>query len=205
MRQIKASEVKPGMEIEWTKDGVLHRLTPKQIVTFKSIANLSCPDGHKVTGYNLCTEGGGVQWVNVDQEVTVLSEPQPDAPKAFGAAVETPHWSDSDGCQKFIWDGYGWSSECGNSYTWDALTEFGTVKVANPDPFAKPAPEVPDRLEEWPEDDEHLRGYKWEDSVGAVWSSQGGKWGYRAPGGKWRQLVELTRPFRGPFTRVTDD
>ena len=73
-----------------------------------------------------------------------------------------------------------------------------TIKASE----VKPGMEVPDRIEEWPEEDKHLRHHKWKDSAGVVWSFWNGKWGYQVYGGKWCQLVELIRPFRGPWTRV---
>ena len=132
MRQIKASEVKPGMEIEWTKDGVLHRLTPNRISTCRSNSPFTGPDRCTVTGHNLHAEEGGLQWVSVDQEVTVLSEPapaQPEEPTEFGAKITV------DGRQ-FLRaplhssDPTPWLSQLDNIWRdWDYLINMGPVTV----------------------------------------------------------------------------
>ena len=193
-RTIKASEVKPGMTIQWEEDGAKIQIPVHDVDAGGEMVGLVPPT---ITPWR----------VSANTPVTVLSDPapvQPEEPKAFGAAVETPHWSDRDGCQKFIWGGYGWAAECGNTYTWDTLTEFGTVKVANPDPFAKPAPEVPERIEEWPEDDTALRPYKWWDSGGDTWTwlTAAAEWEcYTAMG---NYVESRGRPYCGPWERVTD-
>ena len=207
-RIIKASEVKLGMEIEWSKDGVLHRLTPNNIVTFKSNDNIFVPDSHRVTGYNFCAVGGGVQWVSADQEITVLSETapaQPAEPTAFGARVV------ADGHEFLLSHGgrRSWKARLdGKRYAWTDLCDMGSVVVidATPSWTVPETPEVPGRIVEWPEDDEHLRAYSWRDHDGDTW-------GWLNDEAEWecRSSVDIRlgtsrRPDSGygPWTRITD-
>lgn len=73
-----------------------------------------------------------------------------------------------------------------------------------PPPVRQPnqAPVVPERIEEgeWPDDDEHLREWKWIDAVGDPWEWIGGDIG--ESGWSWFQLGSHRRkPLRGPWTR----
>lgn len=68
-------------------------------------------------------------------------------------------------------------------------------------------PEVPERIEEWPEDDTHLRGEFWEDTDGYVWrwlpsEEMWQVWSheYRAWTGKVSSLAWMNCT----FTRTTD-
>ena len=77
MRQIKVNEIKPNMTIRWTHNKVTYE----------------CPvmdrDGTDKDGGVLChvTEMHS-QYVNPEvEEVTVVSEPQPEEPTSFGARV----------------------------------------------------------------------------------------------------------------------
>ena len=70
-------------------------------------------------------------------------------------------------------------------------------------------PEVPERIEEWPEDDTHLQGELWLDWTGHyVWifeptADNPRRWVLRCRyGGAY--VSQESRPTRGPFTRATD-
>jgi len=206
MRQIKASEVKPGMKIEWTSGGVLHRLTPNYIGTFRSDVTIFGPDVPKVTGYNLCTEGGGVQWVSVDQAVTVLAEAQPEEPTTFGARVVV------DG-RRFLrspeekFDIQPWLEENEGIWRdWDELIILGPVQVVPDQGWT--VPDVPKPIEEWD---------TWEDvPEGVVVTAPGLFCHYRKNQGvvefsdaegdpDWTEphIRSMSRRF-APWTRVTD-
>ena len=208
MRQIKASEVKTGMEVEFTRAGVRYLLTPNRIVTHRSKTTTLGPGIGEITGYHFCAEDGGSEWVSPNQEVTVLSEPapaQPEEPTEFGAKVRVHNGQyvrlEEAGFLFRLWYEMG----TGRRLTWEELCEMGPVQVIPDQGWTVPdTPEVPERIEEWPEDDEHLKDHKWRDEMGAIWSSWSGKWGYQVCGGGWRPLLDLTRPFGGPWTRESD-
>ena len=60
------------------------------------------------------------------------------------------------------------------------------------------ASEVPERIEEWPEDDTALRKHKWRDRDGRVWLYADDGW---QPGNGW---AIFGRPEFGPWERETD-
>lgn len=66
------------------------------------------------------------------------------------------------------------------------------------------APEVPERIEEWPEWDKHLRAYEWRDQDGRPWiySRTHGRW-YNFSRTAISKLV-TDEPKFGPWTRVSD-
>lgn len=69
------------------------------------------------------------------------------------------------------------------------------------------SPEVPDIIEQWPEDDTHLRGEFWEDKDGDVYSFSDEHWEVWQPA--TRQWWKVLGPGRldnhwAPFTRTTD-
>ena len=190
-RTIKASEVKPGMTIRWDQADMRIELPVKSAERGVGAVCLRSPQGKFLM-------------VSLDAMVTVLAEAQPEEPTEFGArvvvngrrlvraGVDSRPWVDEE-----QWD---W-------WTWEEVCSFGPVQVIPDQGWTVPddteqTPEVPDQIEEWPEEDKHLRHHKWKDSAGVVWSFWNGKWGYQVYGGKWCQLVELIRPFRGPWTRV---
>lgn len=63
------------------------------------------------------------------------------------------------------------------------------------------APEVPERIEKWPEDDTALRAHGWLDRLGSVWryENAGATTGWSCPG-----MSPQDQPWGSPFTRVTD-
>lgn len=66
------------------------------------------------------------------------------------------------------------------------------------------SPEVPERVEEWPEDDTHLRGEFWKDRQGDVITYTGGGWMFWVEGkGQWA-LLPMKPGYYLPFTRTTD-
>lgn len=192
MRQIKVNEIKPNMTIRWTHNKVTYE----------------CPvmdrDDTDKDGGVLChvTEVHS-QYVHPEvEEVTVVSEPQPEEPTTFGARVIVAGrkiirvMGDSD-------DNFAWEGEDSNggyrSYTWAGICLLGSVTVLPDQGWgvpgnAEPAPEVPDQIKEWPEDDTHLREYRWRDMYGDVWVYVDGVWrwnthpygDYKTPvGGPW--------------------
>lgn len=196
MRQIKASEIKPGMTIRWTHNKVTYE----------------CP----VMDRDSTDEDGGVlchvskmhsEYVDAEAgEVTVLSEPQPEEPTEFGARVRV-----RDG--RFVrLDDYAagvvpWSEKgTGAWWSWDDLCEMGPVTVVPDQGWTVPAeaPEVPERIEEWPEWDKHLRAYEWRDHDGRPWiySRTHGRW-YNFSRTAISKLV-TDEPKFGPWTRATD-
>ena len=185
-RTIKASEVKPGMEVEFTH-------TRRMMIYESTKWGNSCRE--------LVDDKGDGAIVDADAPVTVLSEPappQPEEPTEFGARVvvngrqfvraynDSSPWADGK-----AWD---W-------WTWDELCEMGPVTVIDAAPsWTVPAdtPEVPDRIEEWPEDDTALRKHKWRDLDGRVWVYADGGW---QPGNGW---AIFGRPEFGPWERDSD-
>lgn len=70
-------------------------------------------------------------------------------------------------------------------------------------PKAPGAPKVPNRITEWPEDDEHLRAHSWQDQDRDIlsWVPASGRWvGFDLSGD---YVGSYDRPqIRGPWTRV---
>ena len=187
MRQIKASEVKPGMTIRWETE-----------MKIKGTTECNGVGGVLIWGDNRTTE-----YLDSDAKITVVSEPQPEEPTAFGARVVA-------GGYEFLLSNGGrrsWKARLdGNRYAWADLCGMGPVTVvdANPSWETPTAPNVPERIEEWPEDDTALRPYKWRGRDGYIW-----KW--LAAASEWEcydavgnGMVSGGRPSYGPWTRETD-
>lgn len=196
MRQIKASEVRPGMTIRWTNGDVSHQCPLAGVERFNN--------DQDVQGN---TPQGQVVLLHRDDDVLVVKEPpQPEEPTAFGARVVV-------GGLCFVRRGAAhlrpWENEAATVFNWREVKRLGEVTVIDADPYwtapedAPETPVVPERIEDWPEDDAHLRAYKWKDSWGYVWSCWEGAWGYQSSGSAWRKPVVIPRPFDGPWTRVT--
>lgn len=201
MKQIKASEIKPGMTIRWERLEVKTELTVREVSYFNTVL------------YRVHSPQGMPVFIPSDAEVTVLAEPQPEEPVTLCARIVVAgrriyRWTEDP---KEPWP---WRGEALNVdpvlWSWGQLCGLGHVTVVDADPSwtapadREPTPEVPDRIEEWPEDDEHLKDHKWKDSIGDVWSSRNGEWGYQVHGEGWRTPLFETRPFDGPWTRETD-
>lgn len=192
-RIIKASEVKPGMEVEF-------------LTRMKIQKNSKWINSHR----DMRDDAGHFARVDADAPVIVLSEPapaQPEEPTEFGARVvvngrqfvraynDSSPWADGK-----AWD---W-------WTWDELCEMGPVTVIDAAPsWTVPAdtPEVPERIEEWD---------TWEDVPEGVtvanpelnyqYRKASGKIQAMIPigGGVWRETSLPLSDFPGPWTRVTD-
>ena len=201
-RTIKASEVKPGMTIQFDLDGWDIKGTVGT-VNMRPYAAW------------IYTEKWREMSLNLDTPVTVLSEPapvQPEEPTEFGARVVV------DG-RRFLLASEGehddqpWLEENeGVWWEWYDLINMGPVQVVPDQGWAVPAdtPEVPERIEigEWPVDDDDLKAYRWRDRFGSIWHSERRALDFpdlwvtylRGPAGR----VETTKPTRGPWTRVSD-
>lgn len=188
---IKASEVRPGMEVQFDLSGWDVKGT---VGTMKVLPR----------SVWIYTEKCRVMSLELDSPVTVLSEPQPEEPTAFGARVVVKG-------RRFLRspvlkvDPQPWLEENEGAWRdWDDLCEMGPVTVVPDQGWTVPAdtPEVPDRIEEWPEDDAHLREQWWRDRKGSVWSSRDGQWGYLSFTRGWVGLVGHRYPFDGPWVRV---
>lgn len=195
MRQIRASEVTPGMTIQfdldgWEVKGTVSRVEP---VTF---------------GLEFYSTQGEEMTLDRCAPVTVLLEPtpaQPEEPTEFGARVVV------DGT-RFIRRGgdttYAWEASFGICFTWDDLLCLGQVTVVSDQGWTVPtdAPEVPERIEEWD---------TWEDvPEGVVVTAPGLFCHYRKARGKdevlgwfdgvWVETRLHLGAYPGPWTRVTD-
>lgn len=129
-RKIKAHDVKPGQEIEWKYGGYYTRC----VVGLVRREDLSYP------AFSIRPVGSSAGWkiFSEGDEVTVLKEPQPPEPTAFGAAVEAGG----------VWfvrldvrdlsdpDFQPWQSESLIQCTWAEVCDQGPVTVVNADPFA---------------------------------------------------------------------
>ena len=142
-RTIKASEVKPGMEVEWTQAGVTRKCVAETV-----------DSASPRYGVNLHTSEGGLVHIPGNAEVTVLSEPappQPEEPTEFGARVvvngrrflRAPEGGDD----YLAWLDSGEGVWC----DWENLCEMGPVTVIPDQGWTVPddTPEVPERAEEW--------------------------------------------------------
>lgn len=149
MKQIKASEVREGMEIRWEEDGAVITLPVFEVMTADCGRVSFVPESR-------------TPWhVKRDQVVTVLREPQPDEPTAFGAAVEAGGvWFvrvDVVDVRAFEdSDFQPWQSESLIQCTWAEVCEQGPVTIINADPFSPPAqdatePRTWDRWEDVPD------------------------------------------------------
>ena len=188
-RTIKVSEVRPGMEVQWTSLGITRRCTGEVVDA-----------GSPRDGVNLRTSEGGAVHIPGDAEVTVLTEPQPEEPTAFGARVVA-------GGYEFLLSHGGrrsWKARLdGKRYAWTDLCEMGSVAVidATPSWTVPETPEVPERIEVWPEDDEALRKHRWRDADGYTWFAlEEERWTYNHVDGIRASVY--SNPTCGPWTRA---
>ena len=198
-RTIKASEVKPGMEVQFDLSG----WDVKGTVATVDVSP------HAVWIY---TEERCEMSLDLDTPVTVLAEPQPAEPTAFGArvVVNRRRFTRAQQCRG---DLRPWiSAREGTWFTWDEVLGLGQVTVIDADPpwtlpaQVKVAPEVPERIEEWPEDDEALRKHKWRDVDGGTWTwaKAEDKWECRSRADIRMGASRRPGSWFGPFIRVTD-
>ena len=201
MRQIKAGKVKPGMTIRWETGGITHECEVEAVTP--SLAS---------GAVDLDAVGDGFMRIERATLVTVLSEPappQPEEPTAFGARVVA-------GGYEFLLSNGGrrpWKARLdGNRYSWAEVCGLGPVTIIDADPSwsipaqVKVAPVVPERIEEWPEDDEHLRAYSWRDQDGDTWGWLNDEAEWECRSSVDIRLGTLRRPdsWYGPWTRITD-
>ena len=201
-RTIKVSEVRPGMEVQWTSLGITRRCTGEVVDA-----------GSPRDGVNLRTSEGGAVHIPGDAEVTVLTESQPEEPTEFGARVV------AGGCRAQRGHGRAgailpWVVEFpgGNtaSYDWEGICDLGQETVIPDQGWTVPGdtPEVPDRIDEWD---------TWEDvPEGVVVTASGLFCHYRKNQGvvefsdpeedpDWTKAGVRTMPRSyGPWTRVSD-
>lgn len=142
-RTIKVSEVRPGMEVQWTSLGITRRCTGEVVDA-----------GSPRDGVNLRTSEGGAVHIPGDAEVTVLAEPQPEEPVTLCARIVVAgrriyRWTEDP---KEPWP---WRGEALNVdpvlWSWGQLCGLGHVTVIPDQGWTVPddTPEVPERIEEW--------------------------------------------------------
>lgn len=119
-RKIKAQDVKPGMKVEFTHEGW----------TSSGIVDSVWTQGTQTWFYS--QPNNARRYLSSNQEVTVLAEPQPEEPTAFGACVEVAGVKyvrcDDDELEWKSSDGDGW-------WGWIDFCNKGHVTVVNADPF----------------------------------------------------------------------
>lgn len=202
-RTIKAGEVAPGTLIEYSDGDITPRVPVHQVAILGN-------ESVKVT-----TPKGRIVTLPITQAVTVLTEPvhvQPEEPTAFGARVVAgrERFLRCD-CDSRPWRSVSEDGALGFFVDWPLVCEAGPVTVIDADPpwtTSEDAPEdtlvVPDRIEEWPKNDEHLRAYRWRDRDGDLWYSISDSRTPWVVGFADRTGAFHPYPKRGPFTRVTD-
>ena len=146
MRQIKASEIKPGMTIRWERLEVKTEITVREVSYFNTVL------------YRVHSPQGMPVFIPSDAEVTVLAEPQPEEPVTLCARIVVAgrkiyRWTEDP---KEPWP---WRGEALNVdpvlWSWGQLCGLGPVTVVDAAPSwtapadREPTPEVPDRIEEW--------------------------------------------------------
>lgn len=159
---IKASEITPGMVIEWTDRGTFTRLTVESYNPSLSAVR---------------SVGGDVRYLSSDTEVKVIAAPpvMPTEPETLGARVKA-------GDNLFLrvsTNRCSWLEVTGGetdlNYTWREVNEFGPVTVIDGDPSWE-VESGEDAPEQWDDVEEALKhcdkvvdrsGDKWhyEDSV----------------------------------------
>lgn len=191
-RTIKVSEVRPGMEVQFDLSGWDVKGT---------VATVDVRP-HAVWIY---TEKWCEMSLDLDSPVTVLSEPappHPEEPTAFGARVV------ADG-MLFVRaddDANPWRHlRAAMWVNWRDVCALGEVTVIDADPSwtVPETPEVPERIEVWPEDDEALRAYRWRDCYKNVLDWNKTRWRKTTPSG-YSFPVDAAFEIDVPCTRVAD-
>ena len=145
----------------------------------------------------------------LDASVTVITPPpvvQPDEPTILGQCIRIE--GDDDDLQAVVADPGSDMSIVNHEAIWcsweEVLDSAGDRQIIVSDPPRWPdeTPVVPERIEvgEWPDDDTHLRGYKWIDHYGDVWAWEDRD--NRKSGWNWNPyLLPPINPVFGPWTR----
>ena len=192
-RKIKAQDLKPGMKIEWTEYGWTHSGTVSEV-----------QDPNRSSLF-ISFRAADELWMCVDKDlkVTVLKEPQPEEPTAFGACVKAGE------VRFFRINTRGalrpWLSDGGGSRSWNELLSFGPVVIMCADPFATPAqndtdPQVWARWEDVP-DMTPVRS-----TTGNVYRKAPDGTELQTLAGEWWPSILATSKIRSlaPFTEVRD-
>lgn len=202
MRQIKASEIKPGMEVRWDSGGITYQCKVDEV-------NPSISSGFLI----LDVVGGSKICVRETLSVTVLSEPapvQPEEPTELGVKVIV------DGrravhARPTLIKAWELEREGGDTMpcTWSYLCSLGHVTVVPDQGWTVPddAPEVPERIEEWDTWEEVPEGVAVAKPM--LWYRYrkiGGKNEAFGPttGGEWVKTKFNLWDHPGKWTRVTD-
>lgn len=188
-RKIKAQDLKPGMKIEWTEYGWTHSGTVSEV-----------QDPNRSSLF-ISFRAADELWMCVDKDlkVTVLKDPQPEEPTAFGACVEVAG-------VKYVRcddDELEWKSSAGDGWWgWIDLCDKGHVTVVNPDPFASAEPREPRVWDRW-EDVPQMTAVRVQ-GLESLFRKRGCDV-ERLSCGEWWSLPSMagaSAPFRGTFMEV---
>lgn len=196
-RTIKAKDIKPGMTIRWGYGDVSYQCPIVRVELFNG--------GQDVQGE---TQRGQAVLIQGGKDVLVVKEPQPEEPAEFGAKVRVGGQLFLRAQQRRI-DPIPWLGQSdGRWRNWAAILAMGPVQVVPDQGWTVPAdtPEVPDRIDEWPESDERLRPYPWRDRDGDTWTwaKAQAAWVCRDHRGNSQMACSHPSSWQAPFTRVTD-
>ena len=204
-RVITSNEIKPDMTIRWETGGITHECVVEAVTP--SLAS---------GAVDVDAVGDGYMRIERATLVTVLSEPapaQPEEPTEFGARVTVSG-------EKFVRattsnaDPIPWLRHYDGQWcNWDSVLAMGQVTVVPDYGWSAPtdseaAPEVPERIEEWPEDDEHLWAHRWKDRSGWIWKHHGegsGGWTARRSDTSATAFTDDSRPCDGPWTIADEE
>lgn len=198
MRQIKASEIKPGMTIRWGCGDVSFQCPIVRVELFN--------DGQDIQGE---TPQGQVALLHGDEDVLVVKEPpQPEEPTELGVKARVREGrflrlrEGLEGSNVWFEEGTGYR------WTWDDLCEMGPVTVIPDQGWTVPdTPEAPERIDEWDTWEDVPEGVtvanpelnyqyrKASDKIETISPISGGVWGETS-------LPLWTYP--GPWERVSD-
>lgn len=157
----------------------------------------------------MLTAERGVKCAYWDEAVTVIAPPpvvQPDEPTELGQCIRIEGLPEYEALVVDPSAGFPFLYRlCGSVWhtrSWDEILEDAgdrRIIVSDPPRWPDETPVVPERIEvgEWPDDDTHLRAWKWIDV-------EGDPWWWDAQVGLWRLEYELSdrgRPLCGPWTR----
>lgn len=157
-------------------------------------------------------EVGNPGYISSNTPVIVLSEPQPEEPTEFGAKVlagGATALRTQDGTDEVDPDEGPWRVRSGcntwDDMTWAEVCALGPVQVVPGQGWTVPTdtPEVPERIEEWPEDDVALRAHRWKDRYKNVLDWNKTQWRKTTPSG-YAFPADDSAKFDGPWTRVKD-